>query len=243
MSNRVHHAQLVSRRTIARDTEEYLFHLHEEDLRFRPGQFVSVTVGEDADHNPVLRSYSIASSPPPPGGRPQELVLILRLIEDGVGSAFFNGLRPGAQARFTGPMGFFVNELQHDGDVVYGATGTGITPILPMLREVLQRDERGAVHLHWGLRGEADLFWQEELSALASQHPRLQVHLYLSQPSATWTGLRGRITAPLLAQLPALQRPVFYLCGNGHMIEELKAQLKLAGVDRKRQIRTEAFFD
>lgn len=241
MSSRVHHARLRERRTIARSTEEFVLGTDDE-LAFRPGQFISVQVGTEQTgevQSPILRSYSIASAP----WRLREIVLILRMVEGGVGSRFFDGLHPGDALRFTGPMGFFVNELQHPGDVLYAATGTGIAPILPMAEETLLRAETGRVLIEWGLRDEQDLFWQRELQDLGRRFPRLQSRVYLSQPSAGWPGLRGRVTGPVLDELPRLREPTFYLCGNGHMIDELKAALQARGVNRKRQIRSEAFFD
>ena len=65
----------------------------------------------------------------------------------------------------------------------------------------------------------------------------------LSAPPADWKGGRGRITQPLVEVLPTLNQPTFYLVGNGAMIGDVKRELVARGVDRKRQIRTEAFFD
>ena len=238
VQNRIHHARLRSSRPLANQTVEYIFSHDEPELTFRPGQFLSLRVGEDADGNAVLRSYSIASSPEQRG----ELRLVLRILEDGVGSQFFAGLTPGQEISFTGPMGFFVNELSHTGDVVYVATGTGMAPIWPMLLETLARPETGRVELFWGLRHEDDLFWQDELQSLTARNPRFSAHIYLSQPRGFWRE-RGRVVPPVLELLPSLTRPTFYLCGNGQMIEECKAALIARGVERKRQIRTEAFFD
>ena len=230
MSQRVHHARLVAARPIARDTQEYVF-AHDEDLRFRPGQFISVQVGTDDDQNPVLRSYSLASAPERAG----EIVLVLRLVEGGLGSGFFADLRPGDPLRFTGPMGFFVNELAHPGDVVYAATGTGIAPIVPMAEETLRRDETGKVLLFWGVRRQEDLFWGPVFKELA-QNPRLTYRRYLSRPDPEDPAPHGRIVAPVLEELPTLVKPTFYLCGNGQMLDELKAALVARGIDRKRQI-------
>lgn len=228
----------MSRRTLALLTEEFVFAHDEPELTFRPGQFISTQVGLDAEGNPVLRSYSLASPPERRG----ELVLILRLVENGIGSQYFDALRPGDSLRFTGPMGFFVNELEHPGEAVYVATGTGVAPFFPMIDETLRRPETGRVLLFWGLRSEQDLFGHDELSTLAARHPRFSAAIYLSQPQG-FARLRGRVTGPVLELLPSLKAPTFYLCGNGQMIEELKAGLVDRGVNRKRQIRTEAFFD
>jgi CDP-4-dehydro-6-deoxyglucose reductase, E3 len=240
VSGSVHDATLRSLRRIADGTFEFVLALDEADLalRWRAGQFVSLRCGTTAEGEPLLRSYSIASSP-----GSGVVTLIIKLIEGGAASTWLSRLGAGDRVQFTGPMGFFVLELAHPGDAVFAATGVGIAPVLPMVRETLARAETGRVLLRWGCRHEGDLFWQEELAALAAAAPRLDVVTYVSQPAATWTGARGRINPEIVASAPSLARPTFYLVGNGAMIRELKTQLVALGVDRKRQIRTEAFFD
>jgi ferredoxin-NADP reductase len=232
----VHAAELVRAVSRAHGVIEYVLKT-DEPLRFRPGQFVSVRVGTDSDGNHILRSYSIASPP----GR-DELSLILKLIAGGPGSEFFKSLQPGQPVHFTGPMGFFVLDLMHTHDVVFGVTGVGITPVLPMLEELAKREERGRIRLYWGNRHADDLFWLDELTAVQERCPRLCVEIFLSGDAASWTGRRGRITQAVLDELPTFDKPVFYLVGNGAMIRELKGELVNRGVDRKRQIRNEAFF-
>jgi ferredoxin-NADP reductase len=235
----VHEATLVGITPLADGVVGFNFRLDGgERLAFRPGQFISLSVGDDADGNPILRSYSLASSP----GR-DELTIIIKVVAGGVASAWFQRLAVGARVRFTGPMGFFVLELEHAGDVVFGATGVGITPVLPMLDELLHRNENGRVILFWGNRREADLFWRDELDGRRRAHPRLDVRLYLTAGAHEWTGARGRITDAICGELPQLAKPTFYLVGNGAMIRDVKKELQARGVDRKRQIRNEAFFD
>ena len=206
-------------------------------LGWRAGQFLSVRCGAADDKNPARRSYSIASTPLKEEG----FDFLVKLLPHGVGSALFASLRPGDPIHFTGPMGFFVNDLQHAGDAVYCATGTGIAAALPMIQEVLARpSEGGKVRLYWGMRSEEELYWQDELAALA--HPRFEAELWLSRPSASWTGRRGRISHPVVAALPDLHKPVFYVVGNGDMVRDVRALLLAAGVDRKRQIRQEVFY-
>ncbi|HEY2749043.1 MAG TPA: FAD-binding oxidoreductase [Polyangia bacterium] len=236
MSRNVHEGELVRVEPRADGVVEYVLR-PEEPLVYRPGQFLSVRVGIDSDDNPILRSYSIAS---PPGGR--DVSLILKLIEGGPGSEYFSRLAAGDRVRFTGPMGFFCLDLQHGGDVVFGVTGVGITPVLPMIGELAARPERGRVILYWGNRHAEDLFWLDEFEALQKSCARLSVEIFLTGEAPTWRGRRGRITQAVLSELPTFDKPTFYLVGNGAMIKELKAALQERGVDRKRQIRNEAFF-
>ena len=233
MSSRVHAATVKQTSYIANQVMELVMEFP-EPLNFRPGQFLSLRVGTDSDGNPVLRSYSIASSP---GSR--EVKLIVKIIDGGTASAWFRERKAGDTIELSGPMGFFVNDLSHHGEVVYGATGVGIAPVLPMLDELLARGEK--VTLFWGNRYVNELFWLDELEKRKSD--RFQFHLYISGAGEIWEGNRGRILSGIVDALPALQKPTFYLVGNGAMIRDVKAALVERGVDRKKQIRNEAFFD
>jgi ferredoxin-NADP reductase len=209
-------------------------------LAWRPGQFVSLRCGDPRTGDPdARRSYSIASSP----ARHDGFELLVKLIPDGAGSEFFRTLVHGNELRFTGPMGFFVPDLQHAGDVVFAVTGTGIAAALPMAIDILGRaGESGRVRMFWGMRDESELYWVEKLEALAAVHPRFDFVLSLSRPSPEWGGTRGRITPLVVAEAAARVKPVFYLVGNGAMVRDVKTGLVAAGIDRKRQIRVEIFY-
>lgn len=205
-------------------------------LPFRAGQFVSLRCADEQ-----RRSYSIASS----STRHDGFDLLVKLVPGGAGSRFFQALRPGDELHFTGPMGFFTCELRHPGDAIFAVTGSGIAAALPMIEETLARsptEEAGHVRLYWGLRHEHDVFWRDRLDALAAASPRFAYHICLSHPGPTWGGTNGRITEHVVRALPALREPTFYLVGNGDMIRDLRAALVAKGVDRKRQIRHEAFY-
>jgi ferredoxin-NADP reductase len=231
------HTHLLSKKDAGGRVLDLAFELlHPTSLPFSPGQFVTLAVGKDVAGGDLRRSYSIASSP----GEP--LRLLLRLVPGGVGSGFFAALVPGAKVTMTGPHGFFTLLPSHPGDVLFAATGTGIAPVLSMLAALAKRPEGGRRVLRWGLRRQEDLFLVEEVTeAAAAAGAELAVHL--SHPSPGWTGPLGRITSSVLAALPELRAPTFYLVGNGAMCDELKRALVAAGVDRKRQIRAESFTD
>lgn len=223
-------------------------------LSFRAGQFVSVAVGPAPGAGTVgRRSYSIAS----PSDEGDHLRFIIRVIPGGTASEFLMSLPVGAEVPMTGPHGFFILDAHHPGDIVFGATGTGVSAVMPMLGELakLAKDRAtegkrqpagstpsGRRVLYWGVRYQEDLFALNEIEVLCRQ-ASCELRLFLSAPSPSWTGGRGRITAPILADFPGMTAPIFYLVGNGAMISELKRELMAAGVNRKKQIRTEAFFD
>ncbi len=204
-------------------------------LDYRPGQFLSLRCGPDGS---TRRSYSLSSHP----SRKGSFELLVKMIPGGVGSRYFGGMQPGDELHFTGPMGFFVPELSHPGDVLFAVTGAGIAAALPMLQEILARaGESGAVKLFWGMRAPGDLYWLDRIDALHGS-PRFDSAISLTQPPADWTGLKGRITHHVLGAAEKLRDPVHYLVGHGDMIRDVKEALEARGVDRKRRIRTEVFY-
>jgi len=238
-------AELIARDTIAANIAELSFALRSPSrLDFKAGQFVSMSIGPDAPGADAIprRSYSIASQ----SDAGEVLRFIIRVIPEGKASEFLMSLPLGTVLNMTGPHGFFVLDPAHPGDILFGATGTGISAVMPMLGELGRRRERGEESgrciIMWGAREEADLFARAEIEELAARAgARLSIHL--TAPGPAWSGARGRITAAILEALPTLQAPTFYLVGNGAMINELKRELVARGVNRKAQIRTEAFFD
>ena len=235
-------AELRARTVIAPGIAELAFAMRSPDrLLFRAGQFVSLAL-PDAETAQTIprRSYSIASQ----SDAGDVLRFIIRVIPEGKASDYLMALPIGASVTMTGPHGFFVLDPVHAGDVVFAATGTGVAAVMPMLGELARRPaaERRRTVVFWGLRQESDLFAREEIQSLAAAaDAELAIHLTAAGPG--WAGARGRITLALLDRLPQLATPTFYLVGNGAMITELKRELISRGVNRKTQIRTEAFFD
>jgi ferredoxin-NADP reductase len=207
-------------------------------LEFQAGQFVSIAVEGNESLSSARRSYSIASQT----DAGDQLRFIIRVIPSGAASELLMFLPVGAGMRMTGPHGFFVLDAQHAGDVVFGATGTGVAAVMPMLGELSRRSDGGRRYLFWGLRHQSDLFAHDEIARLC-ERSATELRVYLSAPDDAWTGARGRITPAVLDTLPQFASPTFYLVGNGAMITELKRELVARGINRKKQIRTEAFFD
>jgi CDP-4-dehydro-6-deoxyglucose reductase len=231
--------RLSARSTVATDVVDVTFDVVAPGrLQFQAGQFVTLPVGTDAAGQALRRSYSIASM----SDEGERLRFLIRVIPGGVASDFFLHLPLGSEVPMTGPHGFFVLAPHHAGDVVFAATGTGLAPVMPMLGELGRRNEPGRRIVYWGLREESDLFVPHEIERLCRE-AGAELHTFLSRPSGDWRGRRGRITPAVLEAHGALASPTYYLVGNGAMIAELKSALVAAGVDRRKQIRTEAFFD
>jgi len=237
-------AELRQRTITAPGIAELSFAMRSPDkLAFRAGQFVSIAVPPTSEGAPAVprRSYSIASQ----SDAGDVLRFIIRIIPEGLATNFLMSLPIGTVVNMTGPHGFFVLDAAHPGDVVFGATGTGIAAVMPMLGELARRPPDPAAGRRlvvWGARHDTDLCARAEVEALAAR-AGAELALHLTAPPPGWPAGQGRITSALLERLPALRAPTFYLVGNGAMITELKHELTARGVNRKTQIRTEAFFD
>jgi ferredoxin-NADP reductase len=243
-------AALRARTILAPGIAELVFEMRSPPrLEFRAGQFLSIAVDalSGSSESVPRRSYSIASQSRDGG----TLKFIIRVMPEGAASHYLMALPLGAAINMTGPHGFFVLDATHVGDVVFGATGTGIAAVMPMLGELQgELDDRarsspvstGRRFVYWGVRHQSDLFARDEIQAL-SDRAGAKLSIHVTAPGETWTGPRGRITAAILEVLPTLVAPTFYLVGNGAMITELRRELVARGVNRRAQIRTEAFFD
>ncbi len=206
-------------------------------IAFEAGQFVNVPVDAQQAER---RAYSISSMP----SRVDGFELLVKLVPDGRGSEFFRRAGPGDAIPFEGPMGNFTAWPSHPGDVVFAVTGSGLAAALPLATEILARPpavERGRVFLYWGLRREEDIYWRDRLEALAVRSGRFVWHVCLSRPRPDWNGVHGRINDHVLAAATKLDRPVFYLVGNGDMIRDVRSGLAASGVPRK-QVRLEVFY-
>jgi CDP-4-dehydro-6-deoxyglucose reductase len=234
-------AALIARTNIASGVFDLVFAMKSPNrLDFRAGQFVTLRVPSGTRDGFLRRSYSIAS----PTHAGEQIRFIVREVPGGQASDFLLRLPLGQSIAMAGPYGVFALEPSHPGDVVFGATGTGLAAVMPMLEELVRAPERvpGRRFVHWGLRREQDIFARDEIEELCRRSgAELSIHLTAAGPD--WQGRRGRVSQSILGIVATLRAPTFYLVGNGAMISETKSALIQLGVDRKRHIRTEAFFD
>jgi NAD(P)H-flavin reductase len=218
----------VSRiRDLTRDVRELELTLREpRRLSFKAGQFISFDVPKDGLPHPVVRPYSIASPP----SIDDRLTLVFNLVEGGPGSQYLYGLRMGDAVRFKGPAGSFYLREDPNRHMLCVATGTGIAPLLSMIVAELERESPQPVTLFWGLRYERDLYYRDELEALASRFPRFSFVTCLSRPGPGWMGARGRVTDLVNERVTSVRDLAAYLCGNGAMIKDVTALLQAKGL-------------
>ena len=204
---------------------------------FQAGQYVNLFVETQGVRS--SRPYSIAS---PPNQRAY-YDLTVKAVPDGFVSLYLlDDVKVGDRLSSTGPMGgFFHNPLSHSNEVVYLAGGSGITPMMSMIREVTDRGLERQMHLFYGSRNPDDIIYKEELERLASMHENLTVDFVISEPEDGYQGLTGFINGELLQErLGDLTKKTFFLCGPEAMYKFCRKELE--GLDlRRKQIRVEVF--
>ncbi len=226
-------ARLASVRELAPRTAHFEFACDEWTGRFEPGQFVSLT--QTIDGNKVTRAYSIASHPHASAAGGATLALCANCVEGGRFTPFLFSLRPGDEIEFTGPWGGFTLR-KPPSDSVFVAVGTGIAPFRPMLAAAVAAYPATQFTLIFGARHRQGLLYDAEFRALSAAHPNFTYQPALTQPHAGWAGLTGRVQAHAIAAAGERRDIDVYLCGMREMVDDLRAQFKAMGFDRKRVV-------
>ncbi len=139
-------------------------------------------------------------------------------------------LREGDRTLFKGPAGAFYLRQDPHRDVLFVATGNGIAPLRSKLLHQLERETAQSITLFWGLRNQRDLYYQEELAALATTHPKFSFVTTFSRPEPGWPGATGRVTGLVEERITAVKNLAVYLCGNSGMLKDVTAILNQKGL-------------
>jgi ferredoxin-NADP reductase len=205
-------------------------------LHSRPGQFLTFSFLFDGKK--VTRSYSICSSPAMTG----YVEITTKRVSQGCASIFLNDRAPvGMTVEANGPFGeFCFDETQHH-NVVLVAAGSGITPIIAMLRYMDDLCIQTAVTLLYCVRTSGDIIFESELADLQTRLKNLRYHVLLSEPHAEWSGPRGHINRELIRDtVKDIAASDFFLCGPAPFMDVSRAALIALGVKPER-IRQESF--
>jgi len=204
-----------------------------------PGQHVDIRLTAE-DGYQAQRSYSIASPP-----EDELLALTVEKVNNGEVSPYLvEDLRAGDQFELRGPIGgYFVWTVAMRGPLWLVAGGSGIAPLMAMLRHRCRRKVRTRALLLYSSRSLEDVIYREELDAMARCDPELRVvnTLTRKQPEG-WTGRRRRIDKELLAEVcfPPDQNPKIFVCGPTSLVEAVSRLLVELGHDPL-TIKTERF--
>jgi NAD(P)H-flavin reductase/ferredoxin len=188
---------------------------------FLPGQYVNLRIpGTDQ-----WRSYSMANAPSDAGFDQEFLV---RLLEDGRMSKYLaDRAMAGDTIEARGPFGtFYLRESSKP--VLMIAGGTGLAPMVAMLRSMVAKKRSRAVTLCFGVTRPVDLFYLDELEALRCSLPSLDLRIAIMQGNAC--GHVSGVATDLVLQKDVSGRDL-YLCGPPAMTDRARAIVAAQGAD------------
>jgi len=223
-----------------KDSVSVSFHIPQDlkaDYFYKQGQYITIKLELDGQEE-IRRSYSVCSSP-----LDNELRVGIKEVEGGKFSTFANkALREGDQLDVMTPMGNFYTEL-HEGQAknyVGVASGSGITPILSIIKTTLAIEKKSNFTLLYGNKSTGSIMFLEEIEALKNIYlGRLQVFHILSREAVDVPILNGRINDLKCKDfcdkklIDVKNTNEVFLCGPQDMIMSVKDYFEKCGLDSK----------
>ncbi|GAB3564647.1 phenylacetate-CoA oxygenase/reductase subunit PaaK [Spirosoma luteolum] len=215
------------------------WHPISEEIRYLPGQFLTFLLNINGQK--IRRSYSMSSSP----HVDVSLAVSVKRVPGGLASNYLcDRIKPGDILETLEPMGTFTPKLdgQNRRTLVLIGAGSGITPLFSMAKSMLHVEPNTRVWLIYGNRNQESIIYKAHLDAMEKAYgpARFAVTHVLSQPSAGWTGLEGRLNQHTLTKLfdsmPAAERQSVsvYLCGPDGLMAEARSAMTLVGIPADR---------
>ncbi|WP_448207855.1 aromatic/alkene monooxygenase hydroxylase FAD-binding subunit MmoC [Azospirillum sp. sgz302134] len=184
---------------------------------FEPGQYMELEIPGTG----VYRAYSLANTANWSG----QLEFLIRLQPDGRFSLWLEReAGPGQVLTVRGPQGSFTLQERGMRPRWFVAGGTGLAPMLSMLRRMAEWQDPQEARLYFGVSHERELFALDELERLKAELPKLTVVPCVWRPEGDWAGFAGAPTDALRRDLAgAKTMPDIYLCGPPAMIDAAEA--------------------
>jgi ferredoxin-NADP reductase len=203
------------------------------------GQHLDVRLTAE-DGYQAQRSYSISSAPEDDG----RLTLTVERLDDGEVSPYLaDELRAGDQLELRGPIGgYFVWDASLTDPLLLVGGGSGVCPLMAMLRHRAARASGVPTRLLYSARDLGDVIFRSELDGLAAGQDLDVVLTLTRERPAGWTGYGRRVDAAMLAEVAWApeRRPLVYVCGPTPFVESVAGSLVALGHDPGR-IKTERF--
>jgi ferredoxin-NADP reductase len=205
----------------------------------KAGQHVDVRLTAE-DGYQTQRSYSIASAP-----EDQKLVLTVDRLDDGEVSPYLTDvLMAGDKLELRGPIGgYFTWEAKDGGPLLLVGGGSGVVPLMAMIRHRAAADSGVLVRLLYSSRSYEEIIYREELEDLVARDDSLEViHTLTRSTPEGWSGYHRRIDAGMLAEVTWSpdESPLAFVCGPTSFVEGVANALVSLGQDPA-GVKTERF--
>lgn len=222
-------ARLKEKLVFTHDVRDFVIELLEPTtLDFKAGQFVLIKTKHPETGELLSRAYSVASAP----AQSSELVFNVEIVEQGKLTPLMEQWEVGCDVELQGPFGHFYFKSPEDKAILFVATGTGIAPFRSMIEDLLDKGDTRPLHLIFGVRYAADIFYRELFEGLAAQHSNFKFTITLTRPDESWTGAQGRVTEHLKTMELDPSGTHVYLCGGKPMIDDAKQILMERGFEK-----------
>ncbi len=190
-------------------------------LSFSPGQYATLQFGPEH-----IRPYSMANL-----AEQGELEFHVRLVPEGRVTGYIEAqLKVGDSVRVSGPLGTAYLRYKHEGPMLCVAGGTGLAPVLSIVRGALEHGMRNPIHVYFGVRTQQDIYGQEWLDELRGRHPNLHVHIVVSTGNDNPRLRSGLVTDAVNSDWPDLAGWRVYLCGAPPMVDAASILVRKKGV-------------
>ncbi|MBI2583747.1 MAG: FAD-dependent oxidoreductase [Candidatus Aenigmarchaeota archaeon] len=201
-------------------------HTPSSTMNFKPGQHIMIQFEKEG--RKLFRPYSMTSLPEDL----PKFELCIKRYPEGSASVYMHSLKAGDILHFLPPRGnLYVQRF--DRDIAFLATGTGITPMMAMIRQVLEMRIRHKVWLFFGNRTEEDIIYKKEFADLAEANENFKPVFILSRPSDDWTGAKGYVQDFLEKFLKDFEGKDYYVCGVPQMVVAAQEKLQSKGVSEE----------
>jgi len=202
------------------------------------GQHVDVRLRAE-DGYQAQRSYSIASPP-----EERHVVLTVDRLDDGEVSPYLTDvLQVGDQLELRGPIGgYFTWRVADDGPLLLIGGGSGIVPLMAMLRHRAAQHSTVPTRLLYSSRAFDEIIYRQELAQLAADSTLTVTHTLTRRQPPQWSGYRRRIDRDMLAEVawPPSAQPRAFVCGPTALVETVASALVGLGHEAQR-VKTERF--
>ena len=228
---RILKATVVSIEAVTHDIRRILMK-PAKSLEFSPGQYATLQFTKDH-----IRPYSMAGLP-----TDELLEFHVRLVPEGRVSGYIEAtLKSGDSVRLTGPLGTAYLRRKHTGPMLCIAGGTGLAPVLSIVRGALEGGMTNPVHVYFGVRSKEDVYAMAVLDDLQSRYPNLAVHVVVTLGDTAGGQRSGLVTDAVNADWASLEGFRVYLCGSPPMVDAATILVERKGVPAS-HIYADAFY-
>lgn len=216
----------VEREHVARNFETFWLEPQKGSMPdYKAGQHLPIEL--NIDGQTVKRLYTLSSSP----SRPGRLSISVKRIDGGsVSNWLFDNFQVGDTLIADLPNGSFHMANKHHEPLLLLSAGSGVTPMMSMLRDLSDRDAVNNVVFFHQCSTIDDIPFADELKLLENKHDHLTVMISLTQPSEDWEGLKGRFSLSHLKLISDLNQRQVFVCGPDGFMQKAKNLMMKKGL-------------